>query len=215
MHPMHTILIADDHSAIRIGMKLIVQNIYPSAQIDNAENAADVVEKMKQHSYDLILLDINMPNSDPFSLMSWINSCKPDTRVLIFSMNEEELFAKRFLQMGARGYLKKSASESEIARALNLVMSNKKYISPELSEALSEEAIYGRSSSNPFDNLSNREFEIAICLLKGNSLNEICSILNIQYSTVSSHKHHLFEKLKVNSILQLSSLAKSYGLAAV
>lgn len=211
---MYKILIADDHSAIRLGMKVIVQNVFQNSQIDAAEDAATAIEKMKHASYDLILLDINMPDSDPVNVMQWITSFQPTTKVLVFSMNPEELYGKRFLQLGARGYLKKSASEAEIARALQLVMNNKKYISSELSDLLSEEMITGKSS-NPFDNLSAREFEIAICLLKGHSLNEICSILNIQYSTVSTHKQHIFEKLKVNNILHLSEVAKSSGLATV
>ncbi len=107
---MLTILIADDHSAIRIGMKLIVQNVYPSAQIDHAENAADVVDKMKQQVYDLILLDINMPDSDPFGLMGWINSASliPGTHLFyergriickkIPSDGRKRLFKKRVLQ---------------------------------------------------------------------------------------------------------------------
>lgn len=211
---MYNILIADDHSAIRLGMKVIVQNIFPSSEIATAGNATEVTEKMKRDNFDLLLLDLNMPESDPVSLMSWITTFKTATRILIFSMNPEEVYGKRFLQLGARGYLKKSASEEEIARALRMVMDNKKYISPELAERLTDEIISGRTN-NPFDVLSNREFEIAICLLKGNSLNEICTSLNIHYSTVSTHKQNIFEKLSVNSILQLSVLAKSYGVMTV
>jgi two-component system, NarL family, invasion response regulator UvrY len=211
---MYKILIADDHSAIRLGMKVMVQNIFPTSRIDAATDTAATIEKMKADSYDLLLLDINMPDSDPVSVMQWIASCKPATKVLIFSMNPEELYGKRFLQLGARGYLPKSAPEEEIARALQLVMNNKKYVSPELADLLSEEIISGKSS-NPFEILSAREFEIAICLLKGHSLNEICSILNIQYSTVSTHKQKIFEKLKVNNILHLSEIAKSYDMATV
>lgn len=211
---MYTILIADDHPSVRIGMKMIIQNVYPSSQIDFAVDAASVVEKLKLQPYHLILLDINMPDSDTVGLMNWINNFRPDTRVLVCSMNQEETYGKRFLQLGARGYLKKSAGEDEIARALHLVMDNKKYVSAEMAALLTEEFI-GRKSGNPFDHLSPREFEIVTFLLKGNTLNEVCSIMNIQYSTVCTHKQKVFEKLKVSSILQLSDLAKSYGLASV
>lgn len=211
---MHTILIADDHTAIRLGMKTMVKKIFPSAQVDDASDAAATIAKLKQEHYDLILLDINMPDSDPVNVMNWIVTFKPAIRILIFSMNPEEVYGKRFLQLGAHGYLSKSASEEEIVRALQQVMNNKKYISVELSDFLTSEIIDGKAG-NPFDELSTREFEIAMNLLKGHSLQHICSMLSIQYSTVSTHKQNIFLKLKVNNILQLSELAKTYGVATV
>lgn len=211
---MIKILIADDHSATRLGMKVMVRNVFPGCQVDDAGDGNAAIEKLKADSYDLILLDINMPNADPVNLMNWILTCSPSTKVLTFSMSPEEVYGKRFLQMGAKGYLKKSAPEEEIIRALKLVMSNKKYISPELGDLLSDEIISGKSV-NPFDDLSTRELEIAQYLLKGYSLNELSQLLSIQYSTVCTHKQNVFEKLRVSNVLQLSSLARSYGLESV
>lgn len=208
---MLKILIADDHSATRLGMKVLVRNIFPGSHVDDAADGNATVEKLKSDSFDLILLDINMPHADPVNLMNWITTFSPSTKVLTFSMAPEEVYGKRFLQMGAKGYLKKSASEEEITRALKLVMGNRKYISPELADLLSDEIISGKSV-NPFDDLSTRELEIAQYLIRGHSLNELGKLLNIQYSTVCTHKQNIFEKLRVSNVLQLSSLARNYGL---
>lgn len=208
---MYKILIADDHPAIRFGMKMMIQEIFPSSQIEEAEDADSIMEIMKRSTFDLLLLDINMPDSDTAHLMSWLSSFKPATKVVIFTMSPEKIYGKRYLQLGAKGYLKKSSTQEEIERALKQVMNNKKYISAELAEILTDDLIDGRSAT-PFDGLSPREFEIMTLLLKGNSMVEICSIINLQYSTVSTHKQHIFEKLQVGNVLQLLDLAKTHGL---
>lgn len=209
---MKNILIADDHSVVRMGMTMLLNDILANAVIHEAWNADTVREAMKKQAYDLVLLDINMPKTDSIELLYWLRSFYQDARVLIISMNPEEIYGKRYMQLGAIGYLKKTASPDEMARAITLVLDGKKYISAELAMILSEDAISGRSN-NPFDALSPREFQIAMHLLDGATPNEISEMLKIQYTTVNTHKERIFEKLNIESKKDLQHLAKAYGVS--
>lgn len=204
------ILLADDHVIIRTGLKKFILNYIPGANIDEAFDGDSAFEKIKTTPYQLIILDINMPNTDSFGLLSNIMVVRPDSNVLIFSMNAEEIYAKKYLQLGAKGYLSKTAPESEIQHALDNVISGKRYISPSLSESFAEAAI-GKQSENPFDKLSPREFEIVLHLIKGESLANICKTLTLQTSTVGTHKARIFEKLQCSNIIDINSLAKVYN----
>jgi two-component system invasion response regulator UvrY len=211
---MINILLADDHTIIRTGLKLFISNYIAHSVIDEADNGNTAFKKIKDKEYQLIILDVNMPDTDSFGLVSNIIAVRPGANILIFSMYSEEIYAKKYLQLGAKGYLSKTASEEEIKKALNNVINAKRYISHSLNLHLTEEAL-GKKSSNPFDNLSTREFEIVLHLIKGESSAEICNALNLQASTVGTHKARIFEKLNCNNIIDINTLAKVYNLTPV
>ncbi len=100
---MPNLLLVDDHSVIRTGMKIIIQNFVPHSKIDEAEDGDSAFEKIKQNEYDLLILDVNMPNTDSFGLVSNILSFKPNAKILMFSMNDEELYAKKIFKNGSNG----------------------------------------------------------------------------------------------------------------
>ena len=152
-----------------------------------------------------------MPDTDSFGLVSNIISLKPEANILMFSMNAEEIYAKKYLQLGAKGYLSKASSEAEIKIALDNVINAKRYISPSLNQAFTEEVL-GKKSSNPFDDLSPRQFEIVLHLIRGESLAEICHALNLHTSTIGTHKARIFEKLHCSNIIDIRDLAKVYNI---
>ena len=156
-------------------------------------------------------MDIQMPKTDTLGLMEYIHIKLPDSKVLVFSMSPENIYAKRFLKAGAKGFVSKDASLDEITKAINQVLNNKKYISPALADRLADES-FTDAPDNPFDKLSRREFEIASLLLAGQTLTEISQSLNLQASTVGTHKARLFEKLNVGNIMDLKELANTYNL---
>ena len=208
---MINILLADDHGIIRTGLKIFISNYIAHSIIDEAYDGDSAFKKIKEKDYQLIVLDVNMPDTDSFGLVSNILAFKPDANILMFSMNAEEIYAKKYLQLGAKGYLSKASSEMEIKNAIDNVINAKRYISPSLNQALTEEAL-GKKSDNPFDNLSPREFEILLHLLRGESLAQICHSLNLQTSTVGTHKARIFEKLHCNNIIEINALAKVYNI---
>ena len=208
---MINVLLADDHVIIRAGLKIFIEHHVPHSVIDEAWDGDSVFEKIKDKDYHLIILDVNMPNTDSFGLVSNIISLKPEANILMFSMNAEEIYAKKYLQLGAKGYLSKASSEAEIKIALDNVINAKRYISPSLNQAFTEEVL-GKKSSNPFDDLSPREFEIVLHLIRGESSAEICHALNLHASTVGTHKARIFEKLHCSNIIDIHDLAKVYNI---
>lgn len=207
---MPHILLTDDHSVIRAGMKIIIENFLAHSIIDEAEDGNSAFEKIKQNKYDLIILDVNMPGTDSFGLVSNIISYDPHLKILMFSMNDEEMYAKRYLKMGAMGYIKKDAPQDEIKKAITAVLNNKRYISALLNEKLLND-MHNGATENPFDKLSPREFEIVQHLANGDSLGEICNKLTLHSSTVGTHKARIFEKLGCSNVIDLSNLAKVHN----
>lgn len=208
---MINILLTDDHPIIRAGLKRFISDYLAQSVIDEAYDGDSAFKKIKEKDYHLIILDANMPNTDSFGLVTNIIALKPGANILIYSMNAEEIYAKKYLQLGAKGYLSKTSSEDEIKKALDNVISGKKYISSRLSESLTEAAL-GKKTANPFDILSPREFEIMLHLIKGEPLSEICRILSLQPSTAGTYKARIFMKLKCDNIIDVHELAKVYDI---
>ena len=205
---MPEILLVDDHSIVRTGMRLVIEDFLAHTKIDEAENGATAFQQIKNHNYDLVVMDVNMPQTDSLGTLQTILAFKPSTKIIIFSMNAEEVYAKRYLSMGAMGYLRKDASNEEIKKAITTVLNNKRYISPELNEKLLSDLQTKNKSENPFDKLSPREFEIVQHLSQGDSVAEISHKLNLHTSTVGTHKARIFEKLQCHNIIDLTNLAK-------
>lgn len=209
---MIRILLADDHAIIRAGLKTYIQSIIPDSLIEETYDGNSTFEKIKLNDYALIILDINMPATDSLGLVSNILAVKPDSKILMFSMNSEEIFAKKYLNIGALGYLNKDASANEIKQAIDNVMNNKRYISSSLTQALTDTALGRRvNNQNPFDLLSARELEIVRHLMKGESVSQIGAYLNLHTSTVGTHKSRIFEKLNCKNVIEINELARLHN----
>lgn len=207
---MINILIADDHAIMRAGLKIFISKHIVHSVIDEACDGNSAFEKIKQKEYQLVILDVNMPDTDSFGLVSNIIAHNLKANILMFSMNAEEVYAKKYLQLGAKGYISKTGSEEEIKMAIDNVIAGKRYISPKLAHLFTEDAL-GKRSNNPFQDLSPREFEIVLHLIRGESLAGICHALNLQSSTVGTHKARIFEKLRCNNIIDINAMAKVYN----
>lgn len=201
-------LLIDDHEIVRSGMHMLLNELYKPQEIHEAFDGDSALKLIKKNEYDLIIMDIQMPNTDTFGLMEYIHIKQPDTKVLIFSMGAENIYAKRFLKAGAKGFLSKESSLEEVKKAINLVLNNRKYISEHLLDLLAEEAGPSKAA-NPFDKLSPKEVEIVSLMLAGHTLTSISNLLNLQSSTVGTHKARIFTKLGVKNILELKELHDS------
>ena len=206
------VLIADDHTIVRSGIKLIIQDLLPSTAIDEASNGDEVIIWVKKYDYVLIVLDINMPYTDSITLVSNLFAYREHSRILIYSMNSEDLYAKRFIKLGVLGYLNKESRAEEIRRAITSVLSGELYISKKIRKDLREEMQSKKGGNNPFEKLSDREIQTVKYLLHGYSLLEIKKILNVHSSTVGTYKTRIFEKLKIKTVRDLDELAKMYQL---
>lgn len=204
------ILIVDDHAIVRTGIKLLLNEILREFNFYSAPSKDDALRFLKDvDSFNLIILDINMPD---YNCENMIEICKikhPEAKILILSMNAEEVLAKRYYKLGADGYLNKGADDEEIKRAIGQILSNKKYFSIEYLERLANESILGSPNlENPFEGLSHRELDVLKLLLEGKSIQDISKILSVQSSTVSTYKSRIFEKLNTDNLIEIYDLYK-------
>src|SRR5580658_9599131 len=206
---MQNILIADDHSIVRAGLKLLISSSIRDISIDEAEDGEAVIKKMKTEHFDLLILDINMPHTESFSLTAYLLKEYPGLKIIIFTMNQEVFFAKRFLKIGAHGYLNKNSKETEIKYAIKKVLSRTRYSSDNIDQTFYSE-ITKKLKDNPFENLSDREFDVVLQMLKGSSVSEIANTLSLHKSTVGTHKTRILDKLKISNTVELINLARLY-----
>ncbi|MEO7043909.1 MAG: response regulator transcription factor [Ferruginibacter sp.] len=209
---MKKILLVDDHSIIRSGLKILLGKDFGDYTFEEAGTDQEFTSLIQSQEYDLIILDINIPGSDSFAMVEKVMQMRPDTRILIFSMNAENIYAKRFLRMGVRGYIRKDVPANEIITAVGYVLNNKKYISKTLREVLSWER-FDRATDNPFEKLSPKQSEIVRLLIQGKTIADICSLLKLHTSTISTQKNRIFEKLNVANLVDLYALAKVHPIS--
>jgi len=206
---MKKFLLIDDHTVVRSGIKMLLTDIYKDVDIKEAENGESALLLLQDDTYDLVTLDIQMPNTDTYALMELIKRKYPLLKVLVFSMSPESIYAVRFIRAGARGFISKDAPLEEMKTAIDKVLHDKKYFSENLLDLLAE----GNgtiNNSNPFNTLSAREFEIVSMLLTGKTISVIAADLSLSLSTVGTHKGRIFNKLKVSNLLELKALSSSY-----
>ena len=137
---MTKFLLIDDHYVVRSGTKGFLFEYFKPCQVDEASDGTSAIEKIKSGQYDLILMDVQMPNTDTFGLVEHFHIRYPDSKMLMFSMAPENIYAKRFLRAGAMGFLSKESPPEEIQKAIMLVLSGRKYISNSLAVILAEES---------------------------------------------------------------------------
>lgn len=203
---MKRFLLIDDHAVVRNGVKHMLSEFYEECKVDEAADEAQALEILATEQYDLIFLDINIPQTNTLDLLKRILAKDQKIRVLMFSMNNEKMHAKRYLEAGAKGFLSKDAPIDEIKRVIGILLENKTYYSDAFIDTLIHEK--AGHDMNPFDKLSEREFQIATLMLAGKSLTEISATLKIHTSTTGTHKSKIFEKLNVNNLVELIELAK-------
>lgn len=204
-------LIIDDHEVVRAGVKNVLTELYKTASIYEAADEKTALHYLKTIPIDLAVMDVQIPETNTTGLMEFIKNTYPLTRVIIFSMSAESIYAKRFLKAGAMGFVSKNAGLQEFKKAIELVMQNRKYISENLAQLLAT-GIGMKEKDSPFENLSSREFDIATLLMKGKSISEIAELLNLNISTVGTYKARLLEKLGVKNMVELIELGKVYNI---
>lgn len=201
------ILIADDHGVVRMGLSLMIKKLRPNSIIDDVENYQEVMNIIKEKTFNLAILDLNMPNGNFNEALQAIKLKDPATKVMIFSSQDESLYAVRYLKMGADGFLHKHSSEDVINKALTKMLDKGRYMSEEVKDALINAKLNKReTTTNPLEMLTGRELEVAERLITGEPMKDISNNLNIHASTVSTYKTRILEKLNIQTIPELIKL---------
>lgn len=198
------ILIADDHDIVLVGTSIILESKIKDAVIDQAEDYPETLEKISRKKYDLVILDINMPESKNKKMITEIKALDPDIKILIFSAYEEEI-AVQYIKQGANGYISKLSKSEEISDAVTKIFSEGYYYPSGIVNQLISE-----SPLDSIKKLSEREYEIFTLMVKGNGNLEISNKMNIQMPTISTYKKRIHKKLKTNNIADLIKLYQTY-----
>jgi len=206
----YNFLIADAHIVVRVGLSLVIKEMFLNTSIKIAANFKDIFDLLKEIQFDLLILDVNFPDGNSINILSLIKTIQPDLKILIFSTSDENIYAIRYLSAGACGYLSKEATEDEIKNAINNIVISGNYIGENIMEQILDSYIK-KSKTNPLDILSNREIEVAHLLIEGYRNLEILQVLKIKKTTISTYKNRIFEKLKINNVVDLIKIFQLYN----
>ncbi len=209
---MKTILVADDHTIVRLGITHIISTLPIPATVVEAENFDRVIHLLETQDVDLLVLDINIPGGNNSQMIDAIRLRQPSVRILIFSGYDEQLFAINYMQAGADGYLVKYSPEEEIKIAIRTVLNGEKYMSAATrQQMLNMLNTHREPFANPLSTLSAREIEVMNLLTKGVQVARIAEMLHLQITTVSTYKTRIFEKLGISNIVELLEKVKMYS----
>ncbi|TXT26783.1 MAG: LuxR family transcriptional regulator [Gallionellaceae bacterium] len=195
---MIKILVVDDHALIRKGMKQILDNTEDMRVAGEADSGAQAIRMVQASPYDVVLLDITMPDRNGIDVLRQLKINHPQMPVLMLSMHPEEQYALRSMKAGAAGYLSKQSAPTQLVKAIRQVASGKKYISSELAEQLAEGLSQGYQELL-HQTLSNREYQTLCLMASGKSLSEIADTMSLSAKTVSVYRARLLEKMKLKN----------------
>lgn len=205
------ILLADDHSFIRLGLVQILKDEFPNASITEVSDGVALLKEVMKVNWDLVISDLDMPGRGGLEALEQIKQIRPLLPVLILSIFPEDLYAIRVLKAGAAGYLNKNATPHELITAVQKILTGRKYITPEVAEKL---LLYQIVPQKPHEQLSNRELEVFKLLAEGKTISKIAEILSLATTTISSHRSKILEKLHVSTNSDLTRYAISNGILA-
>ena len=210
---MIRIVIADDHTLMREGLKRILESTDDIEVVGEATDGFGVLAHVRKGGFDLLLLDLSMPGRSGIDLIRQIRTESPKLPVLVLTMYEEEQYAIRSIRAGAQGYLTKESAGTQLVHAIRKVASGKPYISMEVAEQLALD-IMTPEKPLPHSQLSNREFEIFNLLAQGKSITDIGQQLHLSVKTVSTHKSRILNKMGMQSLSEIVRYAVAHNLLA-
>ena len=203
---MLRILIADDHTVVRKGLRQILLDEFPGAEIGEVADGGELVKKVMLGKWDVVVSDLSMPGRSGLEALQQIKLSHPDLPVLILSIHPEEQYALRALKSGAAGYLSKDTAPDELVKAVQKVLLGKKYISQAIAEKLAN-TFSSDTSTMPHETLSDREFEVMKFLANGKSVSEIAEMLSLSVTTVSTYRARIMTKMNLKSNSDLTKYA--------
>lgn len=205
------VLIADDHAIVREGLKQIIGDSGLITVTGEAENAQQAIQKVREGGFDVLLLDISMPDRNGIDVLKQVKKELPGLPVLMLTMHREDQYAIRAMKAGASGYLTKQSAPSELVNALQLVAIGRKYITPSLAEEMANQI--GDDPGKPLHEiLSDREFQTLIMIASGKTVTEIAVELSLSVKTISMYRARLLQKMRLRHNAELTHYAMRHKL---
>ena len=208
---MIKVLIADDHTLVRKGLRQLLLESAAVKSVDEAKDDKETIRKISAHGYSVVLLDISFPGRSGIEVLRQLKSLRPKLPVLILSMHPEEQYAIRALKAGAAGYLTKESAPAELIEAIQKVAKGEKYITPSLADKLAAE-VGEPSESLPHERLSDREYQVMCMIASGMTVKQIASALSLSSKTISTHRARILRKMQLKNNAHLTHYAIKLGL---
>lgn len=197
------ILIADDHTLVRNGFKMLLTREFPFAEIAEVSDSIDLIKALMKNKWDIIISDITMPPGDSgLETLKKIKEFAPGTPVIILTMHSVKEYAVRAIRAGASGFVHKGDATTELIKAVNHVLSGRKYLSPEVADIMANSLVFDPASRS-IDNLSNRELEVFKLLATGKSVSAIAKEIYLSANTISTFRTKIFEKMGFHNNMEL------------
>ncbi len=208
---MIRLVIADDHTIMREGLKRILDGADDIEVVGEAVDGFEALAHVRKGGFDLLMLDLSMPGRSGVELIRQIKDEAPKLPILILTMHEEDQYAIRAIRAGARGYLTKESAGTQLLSAIRKVASGRPYISIEVAEQLAMDAMPSNEDF-PHKKLSDREFEVFSLLVGGKTIGEIAELLHLSAKTVSTHKTRILYKMDMHSLAEMVQYAVEHRL---
>lgn len=197
------ILLVDDHAIVRQGVRQLLLSHGVAREVVEAETGAQALASLEDEPFDIVLLDISLPDMNGVEVLKRIKRRAPRSPVMMFSMYREDQYAVRSLKAGAAGYLSKTVTAAQMIEAIRQVAAGRKYVSPALAEALADYVSFD-SDQLPHEKLSDREYQTLCMLASGKRLTDIAHALSLSVKTVSVYRARLLEKMKLRNNAELT-----------
>jgi DNA-binding NarL/FixJ family response regulator len=206
------VLVADDHAVVRAGLRQMLAEDNAVGEIGEAATGQQTLDRLREGQWELLILDIGMPDRSGLDILRHVRSGYPDTRVLILSGFPERQYAINMLRAGAHGFLGKESAPDDLIKAVHVILAGRRYLSPSMSELLISEIDNGGSDRPIHQQLSKREFQIFCKLASGGSVSEIARELCLSVKTVSTYRSRVLEKMHFKTNADITSYALRNGL---
>ncbi|MEW5870036.1 MAG: response regulator transcription factor [Chloroflexota bacterium] len=208
---MIRVLIADDHVIVRRGLRQILEDASDIKLTGEASNGKEVLKALRENWYDVIVLDVSMPEATGLDVLSELRKMHPRPKALMLSMYPEKQFAIRAIRSGASGYLTKDSAPEELLTAIREVASGRKYITHQLAEILADEILLD-TERPAHELLSDRESQVLRLLARGKGISEIAGELSLSPKTISTYRTRILEKLHLNNTAEIIRYALDWGI---
>ncbi len=209
---MIKVVLADDHELVRTGLARMLYDVANIEVVGEAENGEDAVKLTRRLEPNVVLMDVIMPGIGGLEATRRICQSSPDVKVIVVTSVDDDIYPARLLQAGAAGYVTKGADLDEMVKAIQQVSRGQRYISPDIAQKLALRSFSGESDRSPFDELSERELQITLMVVNCQKVNEIAESLHLSPKTVNTYRYRIFNKLDINSDVELTLLAVRHGL---
>lgn len=209
---MITIILADDHAVVRDGLRMTLDGYDDLRVLGDAANGLEAIRLAERLQPDVVVLDIAMPQLNGIDAISQIRQAAPAAQIVILSMHSNPEYALRALEAGALAYVLKESAAREVADAIRSVHGRKRFLSPQIADALISRSLETHNYSNPLDTLSQREREILQSLAEGKSNQEIAEMLSLSPKSVETYRSRLMSKLDLHDLASLIRFAIRHGI---